>query len=366
MEIEVQQKKLNKALNVVSRIAGGAKATLPILSNVLLRVDNNKVSLTTTNLDMAVVDYVPVINSVDGVITLPARIFAEFVANIPHEENITLKVDGNKVKLKAGKYTSSMNGTPADDFPELPGLDEAKAVKYRMGVDQFKLGLSEVIVAVSTDTTRPALTGVYFYTENNTLYVAATDGYRLTERRFVEKVESEVKAIVPAAALQEVMRSLSDEEEEIEMVFEEGQARFRFGEIEVTSKLIDGSYPGFHNLIPKNTEVEVVVDKAELIRMVKMARVFSSMSDGAISLEVGENKLIVSSISNELGENISETTAETIGEGKKSFSARYMVDALNAMEEEKVKIGFDNSATQVVMKNEKSDNYIHVVMSLLK
>ncbi len=366
MEIEVQQEKLNKALNVVSRVAGGARSTLPILSNVLLRADGGKVSLTTTNLDMAVVDYIPILKATDGVITLPARIFAEFVANIPKGEKITLKVDENKVKLAAGKYTSTINGVPADDFPELPGINEEKAVKYRMGVDQFKLGLSEVIVAASTDTTRPALTGVYFYTEGGTLYIAATDGYRLTERRFVEKVESEVKAIVPASALQEVMRSLSDEVEEIEMVFEESQARFRFDEIEVTSKLIDGSYPGFHDLIPKDTEVEVVVDKSELVRMVKMARVFSSVSDGAISLEVNEGKLVVSSISNELGENKSETVAETIGEGKKSFSARYMVDALNAMEEDRVKIGFDNSATQVVMKNEKSDNYIHVVMSLLK
>jgi DNA polymerase-3 subunit beta len=182
----------------------------------------------------------------------------------------------------------------------------------------------------------------------------------------VEKVVSEVKAIVPATALQEVMRSLNDEADEIEMIFEESQARFRFGEIEVISKLIDGSFPNFHKLVPQTTEVNVVVDRAELMRMVKMARVFSSVSDGAISLEVVDEAVKVFSISNELGENSSETPAETEGTGKKNFSARYMMDALNSMEEDKIRIGFDQASTQVVMKNEKSDNYVHVVMSLLK
>lgn len=366
MELEIKQEKLNKALGAVSRVAMGARSTLPILSNVLIRCDDGKASLTTTNLDMAVVDYIPTLKAVNGAVTVPARILAEFVANLPRGEKIELKAEGPKVKLKAGKYSSTLNGALADDFPELPVLDEEKAVKYKMGVDEFKLGLAEVIVAASNDTTRPALTGVCFHTEDETLFIAATDGYRLTERRFVEKVVSQVRAIVPASALQEVLHSLNDEVDEIEMIFEESQARFRFGEIEIISKLIDGSYPSFHDLIPRNTEVNVVLERAELMRMVKMAKVFSSVSDGAITLEVMDGKVSVYSISNELGENSSEMSAETEGSGKKNFSARYMMDALNSMEEDKVRLGFDNSATQVVMRNEKSDNYVHVVMSLMR
>ena len=366
MEIEVSQEKLSKALGVVSRVAVGARATLPILSNVLIRVDKGKVSLVTTNLEMAVVDYLPVSNSKDGVITVPARVLAEFVANIPRGEKINLKTEGIKVKLTAGKYSSTVNGVAADDFPELPEINEKKAVKYRMGVEDFKTGISEVIMAVSTDTTRPSLTGVYFYTDGDTLYVAATDGYRLAERRFVEGVKSEVKAIIPAPALQEVLRSLNDEDEEIELVFEDGQARFRFGEIEVTSKLIDGSYPDFHRLLPKKSDISMVADKAEMLRAVRMARVFSSGADGAISLEIVDKKVIISSISNELGENKSEIAAKTVGTGKRNFSARYMLDALNVMESDKVKIEIDSSSTQMLMRNEKSDKYVHVIMTLLK
>ena len=118
MEIEVTQEKFAKALNNVSRIAVG-KVTLPVLNNVLIRVNKNKVSLITTNLDMAITDYLPVSNSKDGVITIPAKLLAEFVSNLPKGEKIKLSSKGEKVTISAGKYSSIINGSPADDFPEV-------------------------------------------------------------------------------------------------------------------------------------------------------------------------------------------------------------------------------------------------------
>ena len=182
MEIEVTQEKLAKALSSVSRVAAGARATLPILSNVLIRADDNKVSLTATNLDMAVVEYVPVVSAKNGAITVPARLLAEFISNLPRGEKIIIKAEGAKVKISAGKYTSTVNGMAADDFPELPEIDEDNAVKYQLGIDEFKAGISEVVIAVSTDTTRPVFTGVCFNTFEGDLYIAATDGYRLGEK----------------------------------------------------------------------------------------------------------------------------------------------------------------------------------------
>lgn len=366
MEIEVSQEKLARALNIVSRVAVGAKSTLPILSNVLIRVDGGKVSLTTTNLDMAVVDFVPVISAKDGTITVPARLLAEFVQNLPKGEKITISVDGAKVKTSAGKYSSVINGAVADDFPELPEIDEKKAVIYRMSTDEFKVGLSEVIIAASGDTTRPALTGVYFNTDNNALYVAATDGYRLAEREFIPKVESEVKAIVPTSSLQEVLRSLSDDVEEIEILFDEVQVRFRIGEIEITSKLIDGTFPDYRQLIPKDNEVKVTVNRDELNRIVKMAALFARESNRAISCEADEEKksFAVSSISNEVGENQSEIDAEIVQSGKVKLDSRFLMDALNVLEEDKVRMEFSLGSAPVLLVNEKNKKYRHIIMPL--
>ena len=227
MKISVTQNKLSKALNIVSRIAIG-KVTLPILNNVLIRVSDKKVSLVTTNLDMAVRDFLPVSSSEDGVITVPAKLLAEFVSNLPQGEKITIETKGaknglgdTKVSISAGNYSSTINGAPADDFPELPEINEKTAVTYKMNVDEFKTSINSVIIACSTDLSRPALTGVYFNTQNDQLAIAATDGYRLTEKILIDKVKSEVKAIVPATSLQEVLRSITDDMDGIEITFSE-------------------------------------------------------------------------------------------------------------------------------------------------
>ena len=366
MEIEVLQEKLARALNTVSRVAVGAKSTLPILSNVLIKVADKKVSLTATNLDMAVVDYLPVISAKDGIITIPARLLTEFIQNIPKGEKIELVATGNKIKITSGKYSSTINGASADDFPELPEINEKEAVIYNMGVDEFKAGLSEVVIAASGDTTRPALTGVYFNTDKGSLYIAATDGYRLAERRFIERVKSEVKAIVPTTSLQEVLRSISDDVNEIEFLFDNTQVRFRMGELELTSKLIDGTYPDYRQLIPKESEIEIIVDRVELTRVVKMAALFARESNRAINCTTNtKNKYLeVSSISNETGENKSEIEANPNKEGSVKLDSRFLMDALNVLVEDKVRFGFSTDVSPALITNEKDDKYRHIIMPL--
>ena len=318
MKITVKQNELSKALNLVSRIAGGARATLPIL------------------------DYLPVSDSEEGTITVPAKLMAEFISNLPSGESITLSTEGEKVICKAGKYTSRVNGAEAEDFPELPEIDEEKAVIFTISADEFKKGMSQVTVAASNDTTRPALRGVYFNTYEGALYLAATDGYRMAELKFIEKVESEVKAIVPVESLQEVLRSISEEQEEVVMLFDETQVRFRLGEVEITSKLIDGTFPNYRELMPESNEVEMILDRAEVMR-----------------------KFSIAAVANEFGENNSEIECEIPENAKASMSARYVIDALNALEEEKVKLGLStNKAKPILIENEKSKNYRHIIMPL--
>lgn len=366
MEIKIAQEKLTRALNSVSRVAAGARATLPILSNVLIRVDENKVSLTTTNLDMAVVSYLPAAQSKNGVVTVPAKLMAEFVGNLPKGTLVEMKADGEKMTIKAGEYTSVINGATAEDFPELPEIDDTKAVKFRMGIEEFKAGLSQVMIAASNDTTRPALTGVYFNTFEGGLYLAATDGYRLAERKFIDKVENEVTAIVPASSLQEVLRSISEDMEEIELLFDETQVRFRLGEVEITSKLIDGSFPDYRQLIPKETEISVNLKRDELTRITKLAALFAKEVGGSIICQtsVENESFSVASVANELGENKSEIKTKVEMDGKVTLNSRFVLDALNALDGNEVEFGFSNRLDPVVIKVKKDDKYIHIVMPL--
>lgn len=364
MKIKVTQEKLSKALNNVSRIAIG-RVTLPILNNVLIRVDNKKVSLVTTNLDMAVVDFLPVSSSEDGVVTVPAKLLAEFVSNLPKGETIEISSEDTKVTITAGKYSSTINGALADDFPELPEINEDSAVMYKIGVDEFKNSVGQVTIAASNDLTRPALTGVYFNTYDNILAIASTDGYRLAEKKLIDKVESEVKAIVPATSLQEVLRSINDEVEEVEISFNEDLVRFRFGEVEVISKLIDASFPDYQKLIPKDNNIKVTLGRDELVRVTKLAALFARSVGGSIICETkSPNIFSVKSIANEFGENDSEIETKVEVEGRVNLNSRFLIDALNALEEKEIDFEFSDHIAPIILKNKKSNNYTHIIMPL--
>lgn len=364
MKIKVTQSKLSKALNNVSRIAIG-KVTLPILNNVLIRVDNKKVSLVTTNLDMAIMDFLPVSSSEDGVVTVPAKLLAEFVSNLPKGETIEITSKNTKVEIKAGKYSSIINGTAADDFPELPEIEEKKAVVYKIGVDEFKDSVGKVIIASSNDLTRPALTGVYFNTYDDKLAIAATDGYRLAEKILIDKVESEVKAIVPASSLQEVLRSISDDIDEVEISFNDDLVRFRLGEVEIISKLIDASYPDYQKLIPKDNDIKVTLDREELIRVTKLAALFARSVGGSIICETkAPDTFLVKSIANEFGENDSSIETSTDKDGRVNFNSRFLIDALNSLDSKEIEFEFSSRISPTILRNKKDNKYTHIVMPL--
>ena len=370
MEINIVQEKLAKALSIVSKVAAGAKAQLPILNNVLIRVDDGKVSLTTTNLDMAVVSYLPVQNSQNGVVTVPAKLIAEFISNLPRGEMVKLSANGEKVVAEAKGFRSVINGALADDFPELPEIDESKMMKIQISVDDFKAGLSQVVGAASVDTTRPALTGVYFNTYEGSLYLAATDGYRLAERKLAERVETEVKAIVPVSSLKEVLSSIGEDVDEIEILLDETQVRFNLGEVEITSKLIDGSFPDYRQLIPKESDITVELYKSEMVRVTKYAALFSKELGGSIVCEtkVEEEVFVVAAIANEFGENSSEMKVKANEDGKVTLNSRFLLDAVNVLDGKKLSFGFANRLDPVVLKGldgEKViETYVHIVMPL--
>ncbi|MBR5419206.1 DNA polymerase III subunit beta [Candidatus Saccharibacteria bacterium] len=365
MKVEVLQERLAKALNIVSRVAASTKAGLPILSNVLLRAEDKQLVLTATNLELATVEYVNAKASKNGTITVPAKLLSNFVSNLP-KDTIKLSSEGDKLTIEAGGYKSILNGIAADDFPELPSIDEKVAVTFKIPVDIFKESVNQVIIASSNDMTRPALTGVYLNTFEGTLYIAATDGYRLADKKLVEKVKSEIKAIVPTAAFREVLSSLSDDMEDIEISIVDTLIRFRMGEVEIISKLIDASFPDYRQLIPKKNNLSVELDKAELLRMTKVAALFAQESNGSIVCEAkkDDGSFSVSAVASEVGENSSSLKADIKDDAKVTLNSRYLLDALNATTEDKVILEISGKLSPIVVKNVKTDDYTHIIMPL--
>lgn len=364
MELSVTQENLAKALSGAGRVAS-SKAGLPILSNILLRTDSNRLLVAATNLEVASTYYVGAKIITPGAITIPARLVSEFVSSLP-KGPVELKVDGDHLTITSGGYTSVINGVIADEFPELPTIDETSSIQYSVNVADFKQAVSQTIITSSNDSTRPVLTGVYWHSFEGHLYLAATDGYRLSERRLVG-TKSDVAAIIPTTSLQEVLRTISDDVSEIEMLFDETQVRFRVGEAEITSRLIDGNFPPYRELIPATSETELTLATSEFMRITKIAGLFARDSGGSVTLTANKEKgtLSIHSIASELGENTSETQADVTSDGQVTLNSRYLTEALSAVDGDTVTFRFSGKLAPCVLTAKADDvNYKHIIMPL--
>jgi len=364
MELTVTQENLSKALAVVGRVAS-TKTQLPILSNILLRTDGSRLQIAATNLEVASTQYIGAKIVTPGAITIPARLVSEFVSNLP-KESIDLKVVGNNLHINSGTYSSVINGVIADDFPELPTINEDSSISYSIKADDFKQAVSQTLVTASSDSTRPILTGVYWHSHEGSLFLAATDGYRLSEKKLVETA-SEVSAIIPVPTLQEVLRTLTDDTDEVDILFDETQVRFRLGEAEIISRLIDGNFPDYRQLIPKQSDISITIKKTDFSRIVKIASLFARESGGSITLTAdGDgNTLSIHSIASQLGENTSEVSTEVSGSGQVTLNSRYLSEALSVIDDDTIIFEFSGKLSPCILRSTAKDtNYYHVIMPL--
>lgn len=364
MELTVTQENLARALGSASRVAS-TKTQLPILSNILLRTDGHRLMIAATNLEIATSQLIgaKIIN--EGAITIPARLITEFVGSLP-KTTVTLKVTDNHLHITADGYNSVINGTVADDFPELPTINEKEAVSYSIGTSNLKQAITQTILTASSDTTRPVLTGVYWHSHDGGLYLAATDGYRLSEKRLVE-TKSDVAAIIPTSTLQEVLRTVNDDVEEVEVLFDETQVRFRLNDAEITSRLIDGNFPDYRQLIPASSESTITLPRGEFSQITKVAGLFARESGGSITVTADAEKGILSlhSVASELGENTSEAQADVTADGQVTLNSRYLIEALGVIDSDTVIFRFSGKLSPCVLSSNKPDgDYQHIIMPL--
>ncbi len=360
MKLVVTQENLSKALQIVGRVASG-KTPLPILNNILFKTESNRLLLAATNLEIAITKYIGSKIESEGAITVPAKLMSEFISNLP-KGNVTLEADGPKLRIKSGTYISTINGMMPDEFPALPEIGNQQQIT--IAPDQLKRAIQQTVFVASTDDTRPVLTGVYCHTFNGKLFFAATDGYRLAERQLIN-TEEEISAIIPSQTLHDVLRVMTDGMNEIKMVFDENQVRFLLDDIEITSRLIDGKFVDYRQLIPQKSEIEASLNKDEFSRITKVSSLFARESGGSVTIKISESeqKLSIHSVASQLGENNSECDAKVINSGQVALNSRYLLEALNCIDNPIVNFGFSGKISPCVLSAEKSD-YMHIIMPL--
>ncbi len=361
MKLQVTQENLSKALSTVGRVATN-RGTLPVLANVLIKTIDNRVAISATNLDIAITRYIGSKISEQGAITVPARLVQDFVGSLPSGV-IDLKLDEFKLRMKSGSYSSSINGISAEDFPVMPAISDKTA--WKLPAKMVKEALQQVVTAASSDEARPVLTGVYIHSYQGQLFMVATDSYRLAEKKLGE-AKQDVSLLVPANAMQDLLRIVSDSNDDVEILHDDQQVMFTVGEVELVTRLIEGNYPDYRKLIPKSFNTTAKLKKQEFASITKVASLFARESAGSVvvSADESDKALQVRSVASQLGENTSKADADVTGEGEITLNSRYLIDVLSVLNGSDVEFCFNGKLEPSLIRDPKQDDYLHVIMPL--
>lgn len=361
MDLQVTQENLQKAVGNVARVAAGARTSLPILNNILLQTDNNRLRLSATNLDIALSQHIGTKIKKGGSITVPARLFQDLVTNLP-KAPIQLIQRENKLSVRSNGYNSTINGIVSEEFPDMPTIK--KPTELTLSAHELKDALAQVVFAASGDEARPVLTGVLFHSKEGKLYIVATDSYRLAEKT-LKQGSKDITVLVPGTSSQDLLRIIGDYEGDIIMSFDEQQVRFSVGDAELVTRQVDGEYPDYKKLIPKEFANTASVTKQDVVSATKIAGLFSRENAGSIVLSIDEENgcLEVRSIVSQVGDNSTSVTGSVRGDGDVTLNSRYLLDVLNVLDDNEVSISFNGKLDPIVVKGKK-DDYLHIIMPL--
>jgi len=362
MKLQVLQEELSKALNLASRFAS-SKAQLPVLGNILFAAKGGKLSVSSTNLEISVNISIGAKIEEDGEITIPAKVITDIISNLnPGQINLSSKTES--LSITSSEFESTVSGMNSQDFPSIP----KKIDKVDLSIPKSELAdaLEKVLFSVSIDETRPILTGVLFICKKGELMLVSTDGYRLSQKGL--KVGSILKTftvILPKSVLSELSRLPSDGD--IDFFFDQtnNQVVFKLENIILSSRVLEGSFPDYEKIIPKNFMLKVLSDKEDLIKGVKLASVFARDSANIIKFNLGKNNLEINAESPISGKQKTKLEVKTEGESLEiAFNFRFLEEILQVIEGEDVQIEFSGASSPAVFTDLKNKDFLHLIMPI--
>ncbi|MDH4223328.1 MAG: DNA polymerase III subunit beta [candidate division Zixibacteria bacterium] len=299
MKFTILKSNLLTALqNIISVVP--SRTTLPVLSHLLLEVEDSKIKLAATDLDISITITLPANTSKKGAITLPAKTFTEIVRESP-ETQIEVNSLENRVEIKINTGNYKLPVLPVEEFPKLPTVNLTKEIKIP-GSDLYRM-ISKTLFAASMDETRPALNGVLWQTKGENIQMVATDGHRLAKFSKTNKILKGLHedVIIPPKILNLLLRLTGEEDREIGVIFEQNSLVFNLGDTVLSTRLIEGPYPNFDQVIPVNNDKKMIVDKNLLASTVRRVSILSNLLTHQVKFSFKKDSLILSSANFDMG-----------------------------------------------------------------
>ncbi len=373
MKVSVLQENLAYGLGIVSR-AVSPRSTLPVLANVLVATDEGRLRLSATNLELGITCWIGAKITEEGSTTVPARTFSDLVNTLPNGQvDMDLSVRTQTLNVVSGTSNTDIKCIDAQEFPPIPIPDIDGGVTF--DIADVKEMIRQVAFAASTDDARPVLTGVLMTIEGTTVTLAAADGFRLSVRtsKLSDALDQPVRAIIPARALHELARVASDGEETITMVLPpgRGQVVFSMKDIELTSQLIEGSFPEFQQIIPTAYNTRTVISTDAFLNACKQVEIFARDGSHIARLNVSPGDELqpgsveISAQSEETGS--SEAVIDATIEGQPitiAFNVRFLREVLDVVDTPNVALETTASAAPGMIHSLGDEDFLHVIMPM--
>lgn len=370
MKFSCTKDNLVEALSLVGGVAG-KQVNLPILSNILIKVNEQKITLSATNLDIAVTAQVRGKVEREGSFTVPARMMSDFVGLLS-AERIDLAVEGEEMVIAAGKSITKIKGIGSDEFPIIPTLEQG--LRLVVAPLDLKKGFSEVLSSVARNDIRPELSGIFLginVYERKGLTLAATDSYRLAETLIpLLEGNEERRSIIPAKTAQEIVRIIAlenVEEKKVEILLGENQINVRYGSTELVSRLVEGVYPDYVQIIPQTFKTVANIPLQQFVKEIKAAGLFTTSGVNAITVSLKPEKGVISlsSVSTQAGEYVSEIPVEISGEETTILlSHRYLLDGLQLLEGDVAVLKIINGDSPCLLVPVEKEGLRYIIMPI--
>lgn len=371
MKFKISQQEFTKALVAVSKSLL-AKANLPILSNILISVSGKKLEILSTNLETATKVVVDCEDGVEGKSTVPGKMLLEYVSQIP-EGMLSFEKLGEEVVVSAPKFNARFATQAVEDFPAIPKIEKGHSVF--IAASEFANAVLRVSYCAAADEGRPVLTGVLCELSKGVFSMVATDGYRLGYVKLPYETKGDVgfKFVIPAKSLLEAAKIIAEDgggdDFKVELVVSDNlnQVNFKVGNVEYTSRLIEGEFPNWQKLIPTNFTSKAKISREELIRIIRVASIFARDGGNIIKFKLGTNgkggTLSISAVNNQVGSGESSVEIELSGAGGEiAFNFRYLLEMLTSISSDDVEFEMIESLNPGRLTLPGDASYFHIIM----
>lgn len=366
MKVELAKDEFHERLSLVEKLCG-KQVTLPVLRGVYLEASEGSLLLRATNLDVGVEITLAAKVERTGVVVVPASILLQLLGTLNKGGRVSLEVEAGHMKVTGGASTTNINILDSEEYPKLPRVTDG--VASTIAASDLVVGLRSVMFAASHSTIKPELASVYVYSDGDAVTFVATDSFRLAEKRIrPKKRHAEGSFLLPVRNVPEVMRIMEVCEGEVELAYTANQLSLVTENVYLTSRLVDGMFPDYTQIIPKDFASEIIVLQKDLQASLKKASIFAdAFNQVRFSIEPHKKKITISAASSELGD-VEEVLSGTI-EGETlaaSFNQRYLLDSFQGLGGDSITCSFSGQGKPMIMKSVSDDSFLYLVMPMNK